>query len=55
MLVLILNELHHQTSFSAPERRGLSLHYEQTGGGINGMNINNGNEGVKFSRDHGQT
>lgn len=28
----------------------MSFYYEQRGGGINGMNINNGNEGLKFSR-----
>lgn len=50
VLVLIRSELHHQTFYGVRGRTGLSLHYEQTGEAINGMNINNGNEGVKFSR-----
>lgn len=48
--VLILSELNHQTSAGLCGRSGLSLQKEQTGGDINGMNVNKENERVKFSR-----
>lgn len=52
VLVLILNELHNQASSDVcgGSVSTMSFYYEQRGGGINGMNINNGNEGLKFSR-----
>lgn len=50
VVVLILSELNRQTSAGLCGRSGLRLQKEETGGDINGVNINKDNKRVKFSR-----